>query len=1593
MSPKSHATAACCLIMSSTIAVYGGSTLEGWIPATNGDGCTFYVNSNGVRTDDLGDAVAMEGDWLLIGEPGGDTAVANSGTAYVLSWREVSQTYSWPVDLGALVPTTDMTDGSNFGHSVDILGNYAIVGAPFNSTNGVGSGSAFIFEFDGMDWAHLETLYMGSTNSEFGAAVAISELSWGDHIAVVGSPGVSGNSGNANSFTIIPGVSGTVVRYLETIHPTRGLAGRFGESVSCSGDFIAIGAPTATIASGSGPSCGETFVFQRDRLPPHNSILKASLQPPTELQVNGARFGEAVALEGSNLVVGAPYPEASSSEHGAAYIFTRASDATWPLHSDLSDYKTGYNHRFGAAVAIYENLVVVGSPEADAAGDLSGIAAIFRYSPSGDTWAVEHDLRGYDVQASDYYGCAVAAGPRAVAVGARQWSFGSSVPDPGGLFVYRPETTGGDAWQSDTRSIRPCIPADEKLENAGEPSNIASFGRSIAIDGNTALVGDPYALDGDGNPTGAVHLFTRVSADSPWVSQPATSFPGPSSLQVWDYYGISVALDGDLALVGGTGHNGGDGFVWVFQRTGSTWQWIQSLTPSGTDSEFGRSVAMASTGMNTYWAVGAPGQVSSQLESGKAYLYSWTDSSGYGTHLTTLSENGFIGGYSTFGVSIDIALRSNGYVAIAIGNDWFHDSGAKGCVDMMVAYLDSACGCWISLLEQRIIPLNDVSSTIEGGFAGSNLELDDDALIIGIPYTTKNDYRQGSAAIYRGVDAFGGSGRYTWTLEKHLFGPDGGNDAFTGWDVTIDDMAGLAVLGSPGDDYTGDNAGAAYVYRKSGSNWFYASTLVSLEPIPGDAAGVAVALDGTSLLVGAPGFDVTEEVGDRPHVLGFELVDRSSYTDYEDGSMGANSAWSVGLGGEGNGLFSLWIADPYVVPFDIPTWVGSLRVMLDEVTLYLEDTVRSVTGDVVVAAPSSLRSSLLKLDAGTLLVGNSVLIGTEADAGRLSLSESGALEVIERFVLSDNASVSIALGIPVTNARIDVATSAPELAGALWVSFGPSHDPELLSEGDRFSLISAGVTPTSGPFDAVILPGLPNGLAFEVKYGPPVRRSVGCPAGQIEDCFGNCCPASWLGDTFCDDGTYQYNGIDIYLNCTSLYCDKGVCTTCWDDSSAWEMAVEVVSLSGLLDFGDPNSVAIVGDATGAEIVDLTGDGAEEICVTFAGAPGQLVIFENDGAGGVAQQIILVTGDDPVDISSGDFDGDGNKDLAVANNLSQDVTLYYNDDNDPTNGFIEVDLNVDGPPTCLAGINANFDIYDDLVVGLDDTDSDGNGYWAIYLGDTALMPGGMNDGGGIAPSGIPLGADPSNEEDQKDYVFAGNQSNGKTGVAKNATVLLGGVTLELNEYTTGADPGGISTGDLNGDGQADLAVTSTTNDTVAILRQDITRPGEFLPAIFCPVGDTPTRITAIDFDGDGNLDLATIVQVTNPFGGFDPVVRILQGDGNLSFTSVDTAEGENVVLVDAGDISGDGVNELVTIGGGPAFRSRGIVPILSLRDVDNASCPGDFDSTGDVGIDDLLTLLGEFGSCTENCQSDIDSDNDVDIDDMLALIGVWGPCPR
>ena len=56
------------------------------------------------------------------------------------------------------------------------------------------------------------------------------------------------------------------------------------------------------------------------------------------------------------------------------------------------------------------------------------------------------------------------------------------------------------------------------------------------------------------------------------------------------------------------------------------------------------------------------------------------------------------------------------------------------------------------------------------------------------------------------------------------------------------------------------------------------------------------------------------------------------------------------------------------------------------------------------------------------------------------------------------------------------------------------------------------------------------------------------------------------------------------------------------------------------------------------------------------------------------------------------------------------------------------------------------------------------------------------------------------------------------------------------------------------------------------------------------------------------------------------------------------------------------------------------------------CSGDTDSDGDVDILDLLNVLDQYSTCTENCSGDVDGDSDVDIEDVLLVIQGWGSCP-
>jgi hypothetical protein len=114
---------------------------------------------------------------------------------------------------------------------------------------------------------------------------------------------------------------------------------------------------------------------------------------------------------------------------------------------------------------------------------------------------------------------------------------------------------------------------------------------ALSSEGNTALIGG----DLDDSGVGAVWVFTR--SGSTWTQQ-GGKLTGSGEIGK-GLFGYSVALssDGDTALIGGIGDNGGAGAAWVFTRSGSTWtQQGEKLTGSGRDQakgDFGFSVALS----------------------------------------------------------------------------------------------------------------------------------------------------------------------------------------------------------------------------------------------------------------------------------------------------------------------------------------------------------------------------------------------------------------------------------------------------------------------------------------------------------------------------------------------------------------------------------------------------------------------------------------------------------------------------------------------------------------------------------------------------------------------------------------------------------------------------------------------------------------------------------------------------------------------------------------------------------------------------------------------------------------------------------------
>ena len=264
---------------------------------------------------------------------------------------------------------------------------------------------------------------------------------------------------------------------------------------------------------------------------------------------------------------------------------------------------------------------------------------------------------------------------------------------------------------------------------------------------------------------------------------------------------------------------------------------------------------------------------------------------------------------------------------------------------------------------------------------------------------------------------------------------------------------------------------------------------------------------------------------------------------------------------------------------------------------------------------------------------------------------------------------------------------------------------------------------------------------------------------------------------------------------------------------------------------------------------------------------------------------------------------------------------------------------------------------------------------------------------VAVGDWPNDIDPGDVNDDKvvKMIVTNREDSSATVLTKGGTPLMGSwSTLTLD---VGNQPMNVKMSDLNADGYDDAVVSNYADGTVSILLAD--GATNFLPQVALPVGDSPLSLAAVDFDNDGDQDIALVA--TNSSG--DRVVQVLRNDLDLTgfedlifASATELGSGENPAMVGHGDMDGDGLIDLVTVSEASTFRgeSNSVIATRENTQENINTCDGDFNNDGEVKIQDLLIMIAAWGEC-EGCTSDLNADNMVNVHDLLILIANWGPC--
>lgn len=608
------------------------------------------------------------------------------------------------------------------------------------------------------------------------------------------------------------------------------------------------------------------------------------LAPLDDGASQGEDVGAAVAIDGDLAVVGVPGDEAG---RGCVLVYAWDSER-WRLQQTLKPpaSETVTPGRFGAALVLAHGRLTVGAPlSTTPAGEKSG--AVYAFDVTSN-WALTEIVTSPSARPTDHFGHTVAVTDDTLVVAGNNVAYAFS--------------RVANQWKPDAVLLPPEQFADWPAIVTRPPAtgrdDLYDYANDVAVSGTTALVGAPghqsvYVFVKVG---GVWRLQTRLASPHPEPGhQSPISFPPPGAQSlvvvqpqtVYDAFGGSVSLLGNVALVGAQGGNDVNlqGSAYVYERTSTGWVKRSEIRPDVSHSSFGRRVVLAADrAIIGSYHVSRPNSSPAGSSRGAVYIYDVA-----GTNLTRNSiidapfdRAGVFGdGIALSGARVlagDVGLPAP-YLSVTLEN-----GSPFPIVDGGAAYVYAFDGAaWIK--QDTLLPGS--SGRAEGNRFGTVLATRGNTLVVGMPGDRNSSSTATTAEAGSVVVFHQSSGQ--WTQQARLTGPSGlpnfgscvavdgpvlaagspfqpprifeQNPQGTWVPVCDVQESGYAVAVSGNRVFVGNrlgtltegvSSGRVVVYAKVDGVWCEEATLYAEDAENGASFGHALAVEGSTLVIGAP---------------------------------------------------------------------------------------------------------------------------------------------------------------------------------------------------------------------------------------------------------------------------------------------------------------------------------------------------------------------------------------------------------------------------------------------------------------------------------------------------------------------------------------------------------------------------------------------------------------------------------------------------------------------------------------------------------------------------------------------------------------------